>query len=190
MPDTSIPRAFSTRDELISAGSTLLEEGGLENLSLRKIALQAGVSHGAPRHYFPTFNSLLAAIVKQRLMELNKSLEICFHEKPASRALESAAREYFAFAHSFPQTFALMTRHDILEASGENIRRLTGSWTRALEDLLQEAKPTSDGTDALLLWASVHGLAQLSIHDATVPAFHESPDFEEALHRLIERAVS
>src|SRR5690348_5720240 len=48
------------RERLVSAGVGLLEEVGAAQLALRAIAREAGVSHGAPRRYFPTHNALLA----------------------------------------------------------------------------------------------------------------------------------
>ena len=58
------------RDRLVLAGVELLEEEGLAALSLRAITRRVGVSHGAPRRYFPTHNSLLAAIAATGLADL------------------------------------------------------------------------------------------------------------------------
>ena len=58
------------RDRLVQAGVDLLEEEGLGNLTLRAITRRTGVSHGAPRRYFPTHNALLAAIAATGLADL------------------------------------------------------------------------------------------------------------------------
>ncbi|NHA01313.1 helix-turn-helix transcriptional regulator [Nocardioides sp. W3-2-3] len=47
----------------------MLEERGLGGISLRSIASAAGVSHGAPRRHFPTYDALLAAIARRALEE-------------------------------------------------------------------------------------------------------------------------
>ena len=48
----------SVRDRLVSVGTELLEEHGLAGISLRSIAGAAGVSHGAPRRHFPTYDEI------------------------------------------------------------------------------------------------------------------------------------
>ena len=53
------------RNALINAGISLLEEGGIEALSLRKCAARAGVSHAAPAHHFDGLTGLKAAIANE-----------------------------------------------------------------------------------------------------------------------------
>ena len=52
------------RDRLVATGVELLTAEGTEALTLREIARRAGVSHGAPRRYFPTHRELLAAVAR------------------------------------------------------------------------------------------------------------------------------
>src|SRR3954465_7419107 len=53
------------RARLVEVGAELLAREGVQALSLREIARRAGVSHGAPRRYFPTHQALLAAIARE-----------------------------------------------------------------------------------------------------------------------------
>ncbi len=50
------------KNALISAGLDILEESGLDGLSLRKCAAKAGVSHAAPAHHFGNLDGLKEAI--------------------------------------------------------------------------------------------------------------------------------
>lgn len=50
------------KNALIFAGLEILQEGGLDALSLRKCAARAGVSHAAPAHHFKNLDGLKAAI--------------------------------------------------------------------------------------------------------------------------------
>ncbi|MCE9502099.1 MAG: TetR/AcrR family transcriptional regulator, partial [Leptospira sp.] len=52
----------TVRDDLILAGAELLKTTPLEDMSLRKVAALAGVSHVASYHHFENKNALLAAI--------------------------------------------------------------------------------------------------------------------------------
>ncbi|MET8546990.1 helix-turn-helix domain-containing protein, partial [Kitasatospora sp. NPDC004799] len=62
------------RARLVAAGVELVAEGGVQALGLREIARRAGVSHGAPRRYFPTHRELLAAIAQQGFGRLTDTL--------------------------------------------------------------------------------------------------------------------
>ena len=50
------------RPALIKAGIALLEEGGIDALSLRKCAARAGVTHAAPAHHFDGLAGLKALV--------------------------------------------------------------------------------------------------------------------------------
>ena len=52
----------ATCEALLAAALDLLEEDGLDKLSLRRVAARVGVSHAAPAHHFPTMRSLQTAL--------------------------------------------------------------------------------------------------------------------------------
>src|SRR5690606_21343333 len=60
----------SLRERLVDTGVELLERDGVGGLGLRAIARAAGVSHGAPRRWFPTHAALLAAIAARGFGDL------------------------------------------------------------------------------------------------------------------------
>ena len=57
-------RNTGLRSRLVDVGVELVTAEGVQALSLREIARRAGVSHGAPRRYFPTHLELLSAIAR------------------------------------------------------------------------------------------------------------------------------
>ncbi len=133
------------RELLIDAGIELLERG--DDVGLRAITRQAGVSHGAPRRHFPTHAALLAAMSKRGFADLAARLD-------TSTGIEQLARRYVTFAIERPAMFGLMFRHDLLAGSGENLRAVS----RPLFDRLVDIA----GSAALPLWANVHGIATLA----------------------------
>ena len=50
------------KESLVLAGMQLLEDEGLEALTLRRCAVLAGVSHAAPAHHFDGLKGLKTAI--------------------------------------------------------------------------------------------------------------------------------
>lgn len=156
------------RDRLVSAGVAILDRDGPAELSLRAITRAVGVSHGAPRRYFPTHNSLLAAIAATGLADLADLLAPHWSApEPAAERLGRIARAYVDFARRRPAMFELIFRHDLLDGAGARLRETSLPLFDGVFGLVREARPPSDGADdartrALALWANVHGLAVLA----------------------------
>src|SRR3954470_15583431 len=142
---------------LVAAGVELLAEAGTDALSLRETARRAGVSHGAPRRYFPTHQALLAAIAREGYRHLATLVDATIGRAglAARAAVLALAREYVAFARDEPGMFALMFRHDLLRGNNIGLRDESTPLFGVLERLLQ---PTAS---AAALWAALHGIAQL-----------------------------
>ncbi|WP_040782863.1 TetR/AcrR family transcriptional regulator [Nocardia pneumoniae] len=152
----------SLRDRLIDVGVDLLEEVGAAQLGLRAITRAAGVSHGAPRRYFPTHRALLAAIAARGFADLLDRFTNVDVTASARDRLARMSAEYIEFAARRPEMFTLMFRHDLLEGSGENLRSVTlPLFTRFTE--LVGAAAASDTIDprgrAIALWTNLHGIA-------------------------------
>ncbi len=135
----------------MTAGVAIVDESGHGDVGVRAVAARAGVSHGAPRRYFPTLESLLAAVAAVGVADLDRVLT------PAlSRGIGDAAVEYWRFARRRPGMFALVFRHDLLDGAGADLRSTTGPWFRAIVDTV------GDSERALTCWAAVHGLCVLA----------------------------
>jgi AcrR family transcriptional regulator len=156
------------RDRLIEVGVELLAREGSHALSLREIARRAGVSHGAPRRYFPTHQSLLAAIARRGYELLGEQLTDS-HDDPANddnadpRArLARLGRQYLEFARTNHGMFELMFRHDLLRGGRVGLRDASLPLFATVVELVARAAPAVDPTVvAGALWANLHGIAQL-----------------------------
>jgi AcrR family transcriptional regulator len=148
---------------LVAAGVALLAEGGSDALSLREIARRAGVSHGAPRRYFPTHQALLAAIAREGYRELGRLVAETIGEHGAEprEALLALGRRYVAFARDEPGMFALMFRHDLLRGNNIGLREESTPLFGVLVELLNRARLAQPTEKAAALWAALHGIAQL-----------------------------
>ena len=152
------------RDRLVDAGVELLAAEGLQALTLREIARRAGVSHGAPRRYFPTHLELLSAIARRGFAELAARSRAVLAQGPGEpRAqLAALARTYVEFALDSPGMYELMFRHDLLESGHLGLRETSLPLFALLTDLVGRAAPDADARRvAGALWANLHGFAQL-----------------------------
>lgn len=88
------------RKALVDAGIELLDEGGIEALTLRKCAARAGVSHAAPAHHFKGLKGLVTAIVTRGYLlfaaEMNANIEAA-DDDPISR-LRGCSQGYVKFS--------------------------------------------------------------------------------------------
>lgn len=167
----------SLRERLVDVGVELVLTEGVSALGLREIARRAGVSHGAPRRYFPSHRALLSAIARRGFADLaERSAEALSGARPARspRAqLRALACAYVRYAQDRPGMFELMFRHDLLrgqeqaagrpplrEASLPLFRRATELVARHQEENgARRGVPTE--TTAIALWSNMHGLTQL-----------------------------
>jgi len=152
------------KSRLIEVGVDLVTTEGAQALSLREIARRAGVSHGAPRRYFPTHLELLSAIARRGFADLQDRATAAVGDSEAGpRAqLTTLARVYLDFALAHRGMYELMFRHDLLESNRLGLRETSLPMFGALVDLVGRARPEADApVVAGALWANLHGIAQL-----------------------------
>ncbi|WP_342668867.1 TetR/AcrR family transcriptional regulator [Corynebacterium doosanense] len=148
--------ATQLEQKLIAAGRDLLEARGIGAVTIREVARRCGVSHGAPRRHFPSLEELLAAIAEQYFHELRESMS------EAGDRIVDTAKAYVEFAVQHPNAFELITRHDLLDGSGRELRSTSLSLLTDWQEQCQRQHPDSTPVHALSLWASIHGVAVLT----------------------------
>ncbi|MBQ1021564.1 TetR/AcrR family transcriptional regulator [Micromonospora sp. D93] len=154
------------RGRLVAAGVDLVLREGQSAVSLREIARRAGVSHGAPRRYFPTHVDLLSAIAREGFADLTARVEQTMRDVDADprTRLTALARTYLDFAAAHRGMFELMFRHDLLDSGRLRLRETSLPLFAILADLVARARRPTDAPAAVLagaLWANLHGIAQL-----------------------------
>ncbi|MCX4985603.1 TetR/AcrR family transcriptional regulator [Streptomyces sp. NBC_00572] len=152
------------RERLVRVGVELVNAEGAQALSLREIARRAGVSHGAPRRYFPTHLELLSAIARQGFTELAARVAAEDRETAAPRErIELLARVYLDYAGTRRGMYELMFRHDLLESGSLGLRETSLPLFARLTELVARVRPGAAEPAVLAgaLWANLHGIAQL-----------------------------
>ncbi|KUO13028.1 TetR/AcrR family transcriptional regulator [Streptomyces sp. DSM 15324] len=152
------------RTRLVDVGVDLVAREGAGALTLREIARRAGVSHGAPRRYFPTHLELLSAIARRGFTELGIRVTATLADGDAApRAqLTELGQAYLQFALDNAGMYELMFRHDLLESGHLRLRDTSLPLFGVLVDLVGRARPGADARAvAGALWANLHGIAQL-----------------------------
>ncbi|MCD9876538.1 TetR/AcrR family transcriptional regulator [Streptomyces guryensis] len=152
------------RERLVDVGVDLVAREGAQALTLREIARRAGVSHGAPRRYFPTHLELLSAIARRGFAELAARATAATGDgtAPPREQLAALGRVYLEFAVGSRGMYELMFRHDLLESGHLGLRDTSLPLFVRLVELVGRARPDADArVVAGALWANLHGIAQL-----------------------------
>jgi AcrR family transcriptional regulator len=186
------------RRALLEASLELIEENGLEALSLREVARRAGVSPGAPYHHFESREALLAALALDgftRLEEVMTRARDGAAEGDAIERFSAIGEAYVRFALSHPAHFRLMFRRSVVP---NGVLPSTGSPGKAFQVLLDIVGELI-GRDAvrahidrstmvLLAWSIVHGAAELLL-DGPLAAPHAALDVRpEDVPALVTRS--
>ncbi|MGM9383253.1 TetR/AcrR family transcriptional regulator [Streptomyces antibioticus] len=156
------------RTRLVDVGVDLVALEGAGALTLREIARRAGVSHGAPRRYFPTHLELLSAIARRGFTELAVRVTTALGDGTggARTQLSELGRTYLEFALDNAGMYELMFRHNLLESGHLRLRDTSLPLFGVLVELVgrvrgPESSPAEARTVAAALWANLHGIAQL-----------------------------
>ncbi|HEX6425319.1 MAG TPA: TetR/AcrR family transcriptional regulator [Acidimicrobiales bacterium] len=175
--------ATSPRERLLQAARDVVATEGLEGLTLRAIARRAGVSHGAPLRHFPTLAALLAAVAADGFARLIGTVEAVLADADEAAAarddrldarqrLAVAGQAYVRFALADPGVFTVTFRPERVDVSDAGYQMQGFASFLQLVDLVKAAQ--ADGWRAgerpevlaTVLWANVHGVAELTLHGA------------------------
>jgi AcrR family transcriptional regulator len=158
------------RQKVLDASLALIEEGGLDRLSMREVARKAGVSHQAPYHYFSDREAILAALAGEGFSRLGHSLMRAAGQGASTpvKAVEAMGRAYVEFALRNPAYFQAMFRADAvpLDRYPDARKREDEAFGKLVEGVGAAFANQPAGVRqaiAVACWAMVHGLATLML---------------------------
>ena len=198
MPAAARRKPSGPLDErLVDIAEELLDRDGLEELSLRRIARRAGVSHGAPLRHYPSLAALLSEVAARGFRLLSETIDKSAAQLPSGAGpwarLAAAGRGYVELAVARPGLFALMFRSEALDPQNAELARASAE---AFEQLVRLVRAAQDAGwraehDTRLLsgcvWAAVHGLASLWAQGAfSVAAAASGATLDDALRTTMQ----
>lgn len=157
------------RPALLQCAERALARGGVQNLSLRELARELGVSHAAPRRHFADRQALFDALAIEGFERLEAALTEALDAPGASyRArLAAFARTYVRFATEHAALLELMyaAKHQpgaeaLHEAAGRAFTAPFGLVAEGVEaGELAGGEPERVG---ILIWATLQGLVSMA----------------------------
>jgi AcrR family transcriptional regulator len=157
------------RAALLDQAELVLRERGIDALSLRELARDVGVSHGAPRSHFVDRKALLDALAERGYLRLTDRVQAVVAERRGdgfAATVRAVARVSLEFATSNPALldlmFAAKTDQPSAHLAGA-AERLFGTLCEIAESGVEAGLIQSGEVEqAALLWSSlVQGVSAL-----------------------------
>lgn len=97
--------ARTSLDEIVAAGQEIVEAGGLDSLTMQKVAAAVGVKAPSLYKHVTNRGELIRLIVEAVLDDLGRALEASVTGEDAKEDLVSLAGAFRRFAHNHPETY-------------------------------------------------------------------------------------
>lgn len=164
----------------------IIEEVGLEKLSLREVARRLGVSHQAPYKHFDSRDHILSEVTAAVFFDFAQFLDDREKTGDPWLDLRTLGLRYFEYAAAHPLRYRLMFSGAL--PSAEMFPAMTRraehafSLLRAAIAALPRGERGADEVqaDALFVWAAIHGLVDVMGSDA-FRALELGPPAREAM---------
>ncbi len=172
-------------EALLKAAKQVAEREGINGLTLRAVAREAGVSHAAPAHHFGDVTGLLSELAAVGFKKFSEQLgaATCSETAPEAVAARKAGA-YLAFARDNPCMFQLMFRGERLDHDRPALRQASESAfvklanivaARRHEEVVPDHLTLEQAADIARIWSMVHGFAMLYLDGRLSPIMDGLP---------------
>jgi AcrR family transcriptional regulator len=166
------------RTALLEAGLALLADSDADDLSLRKLAREVGVSATAVYRHFPDKHGLMSALAAEGLHQLSVAQHAAFAAAGGGLAgFNATGRAYVRFALANPALFRLIFSHPSRAGLLSNDSDDVPDAMAFLRANAAALSPLGANPQALALhgWSVAHGLAMLML-DGQIPVDESTID--------------
>lgn len=165
---------------LLDAGFKLLDGDGIEAVTIRAVAREAGVSHAAPKNHFPSRSALLTAMAEVVFRDLLDQINQNLRSTTPNR-VQVIADALMDFGFEFPARYQMIWRKDLVDH--ENTL-LLGVMDEIYDLLCAEIQARNNDeidvdTHAVALWSMIHGYVDLRLKGV----FEDKKDVKSKLPR-------
>jgi AcrR family transcriptional regulator len=157
------------RSALLQRAARTVDERGVQALSLRELAREAGVSHAAPRRHFPDRQALLDALAEDGFERMGGELARAVGEAGAAFGprLHALAQAYVGFATRHPALLELMYAGKARDGAGAVREAADRTFAIALEAIADgqaagELPAGDPGRIGIGAFATLQGLATMA----------------------------
>jgi AcrR family transcriptional regulator len=188
------------RTALLEAAERILERDGIQGLTLRAAAREAGASHAAPKNHFDDLSGLLSELAAVGFNRFAAAMAAAAANAPPNLEMAAIGRAYVTFATGNPGLFLLMFRSERLDkarpALAEAMRASMAALAAAAgAPRVPSGDPPGDplgiapaGVEGIARmtagWSMVHGFAMLLLDGRLTPFLERLPPGMDAMALL------
>jgi AcrR family transcriptional regulator len=179
----------SLKQALLEAAERVLERDGIQGLTLRAAAREAGVSHAAPKNHFGDMTGLLSELAAVGFERFVATMQANVGDSDSpDRRMDAIGRGYIAFARAHPGLFLLMFRGERLDLSRPALRDAVETSSRVLSgavgarrgEKVEAALTLPQAASIAAAWSLVHGFAMLLLDGRLKPLLARLPPGTDA----------
>ena len=182
-------------EALVAVTVEIIEERGVEHVSVREAAKRAGVSPGAPFQHFRSKTALLTAVAEQAMGRLTQAVAAAQANANADKPiaiLEAIGQSYLQWALDNPTHFEIINSRTLIDfEASDSLRSQNAAIRQRMIELLTQARERGqliEGSDlnhiVLTARALVYGLARMAI-DGHFPRWHPSEPPPQAMRHAL-----
>ena len=169
-------------------------EHGPSGVTLRRVGLEAGLSHTAAAHYYNDKSGLFTAYITRAWSLVADRVEAAATIPNDREALLSAANSYATFALEEPSAFSVMSRLELVDVDTPELWAARERGFLTLAALVDRARAngwatTHDTLDLIAItWGMVHGIVDLWT-GGPLAAPYDGHELTATLNRLLDNVL-
>jgi AcrR family transcriptional regulator len=177
-------------EALLKAAEKVLERDGLQGLTLRAVAREAGVSHAAPTHHFGDLTGLVSELAAIGFRQFNAAMAAADSSGPSPLDKAMArAKAYVAYARAHPGMYGLMFRTERLDMTRPSLHEAASAAFAGLAGAIGASRREHIAAEALSLdqaaaiaraWSLVHGFTMLLLDGRLTDMLRRLPEGTDA----------
>jgi len=155
------------REALLTCAVRILDETGIEQLSLRALARELEVSHAAPLRHFKTKTDLLAALAIEGAQRLLDGVRAASDGLQGRARLFAISAAYIDWAITNPAYYQVLRNPDVMRHAPNRLDQLLTDFAQGQRDAIRAAQSQGWRADESLEAVFLH-LTALTVGSAVV----------------------
>jgi len=159
---------------LFDVALKLLDRDGVDGVTIRAVAREAGVSHGAPVNHYRDRKALLTALARQQFENILSSVDkgLANAAGDSSGWVDAFGNAMFDFGFNFPHRYKLLWRGDLIDLQDPELLTVMDQIYDQLCDEIERSMPRVEfdrDTVAVAFWSMLHGYLDMRLSRMFVP---------------------
>jgi AcrR family transcriptional regulator len=151
---------------VVAAARRVVEEGGVEALTMQAVAAAVGIRAPSLYKRFADRAAILRAVARDALAELGAAVEGASSARRPEARLRAMAGAYRGWAHAHPRVYALLFAGDAPAGADPGVEPRAAATARLLETLAGVVGEARALPAARLLVAFLHGFVSMELAGA------------------------